>query len=563
MKRILMLAAVLLLIFAVNIETAEAAPGPGILRSLDKYNMGTVGFLKGGAPNDGNDSTFSTLTPGQTYKATLSKNIDLVGYYFNGESGLEMRLYYGGSTLVSTIYPHSSKSAYTPISVKINYLEIENKSTSNKKLYDFDIYRNTTAPQDVSQIVTQPLSSSEIKISWQIPSDPLLQRIVIYKDDKQLVILNKNTNTYTAKSLEQFVDHKFTIKTENEHGDQSDGVTFFARTLEPNMTPPSEISDLQSFVYADRIKFTWTNPPEVDYHEVRIYRGGVMIATAVTPANQFTDYDLSEHTTYTFMFRSVNKDGAVSEGVSVTETTKGKPRGTIMLEGSADEGTAYLSWTQNNEAEKYYVFQDGLMIADVAETSYTVEGLENGQAYEFKVQPYNEWGLGTISNAITLQPIEIPIPEAPTNVRYTATNTTITLTWQPSEYATEYRIYQIKQSETSFFEKILFDRAYAAEEEYIGSTSGTTYTITNLEAGEERTFLVSAANQKGESAKTTVAAKTSAEITWGLTVLELLQAVFQFIMVFANFIILGAIIIFAPRVVRFFKQIAAKNGVKF
>jgi chitodextrinase len=374
-------------------------------------------------------------------------------------------------------------------------------------------YEDVPIPSQVSQIVAQPLSDTEIKLSWQVPDDGIFDRVEIQIDDRVIATIPKNENSYTVSGLNKQTQYKFSFISVSAENARSQPIIVYAQTLDKDETPPAEIRNLKSFVYADRIKFTWENPPDVDFYEVRIYRDGKQIATAVTPANQFTDYDLAEHTTYTFVFHSVDTNGNVSPGVSVTETTKGRPRGKIQgFVGEAWEESVELAWFTHPEATKYVIYQDGVKIGETTDTKYTVSGLTNGQTYSFSVSPVNEWGEGEKTEEIQLTPVVVPVPEKPKNISYSATNTAITLSWSKVEFARSYNIYQIETAEPTAIENFFFAVAHADTPKMIGNTTGTSYTITNLSPNREYTFFVSAVNEKGESEKSSILAKTTQKV---------------------------------------------------
>lgn len=48
-------------------------------------------------------------------------------------------------------------------------------------------------------------------------------------------------------------------------------------------------------------------------------------------------------------------------------------------------------------------------------------------------------------------------------------------------------------------------------------------------------------------------------VTWGVTAAELLDGAIEFIMVFKEFLLLGVVILFAPKIVNFFKGIIGRR----
>jgi fibronectin type 3 domain-containing protein len=498
---------------------------------------------------DKDSATYATFPKWTKLEIHFDNPVAINEFYisYSGWDGSAAFLYFYDSSGKQIFFqrPYSG-TGYQKISVVQNVsrimLRFETGYSTNLK--EFEVYA-VQPPPDVTQIVTVPFEN-KMEISWTNPTDANFTGVEIYRNDAKIATAAKPQTKYTDTGLTPDTQYKYRIVALYNGGNTSLGVVFYARTLERDETPPAEIRNLKSYVYADRIKFTWDNPPDIDFYEVRIYRDGKQIATAVTPANQFTDYDLQEHTTYTFVFHSVDTSGNVSEGVSVTETTKGRPRGKIMgFMGEAWENSVELYWYAHSEATKYFVYQDGLKIGETTENKYTVSGLENGRNYFFSVAPVNEWGEGERSQEIQLTPVEIPIPSTPTDLRASATNTTITLTWSKVNYARKYRIYQIS----------------SGDEVLVGETTSTSYTVGNLSPGTAYQLYVSAVNEKGESEKAMVRVTTATkpipdDFSTGLTPWEVIQNTIILVGSLASLILLSLVFYFSPRIIQLIKSAA-------
>lgn len=569
MKKIIFLIFFISLLYTHNAYAAPNDVRTGVISANpDKVTFDPTVTNPGNAI-DKDSATYATFPSWTKLQINFDSPIAINEFYisYSGYDGAAAFLYFYDSSGKEIFFqrPYSG-TGYKKITVvqNVSRIMLRFQTGYSTNLKEFEVYA-VQPPPDVTQIVTLPFEN-KMEISWTNPTDENFSGVEIYRNDTKIATVQKSQTKYTDTGLTPDTQYKYRIVALYNGGNTSLGVVFYARTLERDETPPAEIRNLKSYVYADRIKFTWENPDDVDFYEVRIYRDGKQIATAVTPATQFTDYDLQEHTTYTFVFHSVDTNGNVSPGVSVTETTKGRPRGKVMgFMGEPWENSVELSWYAHSEATKYYIYQNGVKIGETTETKYTAAGLQNGQSYSFSVSPVNEWGEGERTQDIQLTPVEIPVPSTPTDLRASATNTSITLSWSKVQYARSYRIYQISSSGESgtAIENLFFDRASANGEQLVGETTGTSYTISGFQPGQESLFMVSAVNEKGESGKASITARTTKEIKWDISAGEFLLAVIQFIMIFSNIILLVAILIFAPRVIKFFKQLVKEKGVKF
>lgn len=504
-----------------------------------------------------------------TYILTKLETNDVYWYHFSnpvyvesfrikmGQSGFSsdtilLNFYnsYGGVIKSFSKGEMNPSGIITPLNKTISGFAIIVNSKMYNYIYEFELYGSQ--PEMVSQIVAVPLSHHEIKVTWTEPEDdPSFAGVEIMLLG-QTYTVTKGTTEYIFSDLWPSTRYDFTIRSISETGMRSESQSFHATTLEVSQDPPPEIQNLVSYVYADSIKFTWDNPPNVDHHEVRIYRDGVQIATAVTPANQFTDYGLNEHTTYTFVFFTVTIDGRKSEGMSVTETTKGKPR--VAVEGvyvtPGDESAEITFFPHPEATEGYAIYLDGQKVATWTETSGVITDLQNDQEYTVQVAAINEWGEGPKSSPVTFMPEKEKIPEKP-EVKAYVSKTTIRLEWNPVKFAKFYRVYDDQNA-------------------LVAELAGTQYEITGIQPGTTKKFFVTAVNNLGESEKAEITAVTSEGIdltgvNLPFNVDDFLQAVFDFARLFGPYLVLALVLWFAPNIINFFKKAIDKRsrrGVK-
>ncbi len=144
-----------------------------------------------------------------------------------------------------------------------------------------------------------------------------------------------------------------------------------------------------------------------------------------------------------------------------------------------------LTWNFVDGATSYNIYSDGVLIAEGLEANnYTADGLQMATGFCFTVTAVNEVGESAHSEPACATTLA-PVPATPENLTATDVDeNSITLSWSPSEYATNYDI---------------FDRNY--EKVATGLTT-TSYTVTGLNAETEYCFMVTATNNAGASQAT-------------------------------------------------------------
>ncbi len=124
--------------------------------------------------------------------------------------------------------------------------------------------------------------------------------------------------------------------------------------------------------------------------------------------------------------------------------TREKPSAPQNVRAAAGDKQVTLTWSAVENAEKYRVqrLSDNkwTTVATPAATSYTNTGLTNGTAYSYRVLTFanDEWSIA--SAVVTATPKASVIPQ---NVKATAGDKKITLTWSAVENASQYRVQRL------------------------------------------------------------------------------------------------------------------------
>lgn len=356
-------------------------------------------------------------------------------------SSLDFTLYDNNKNIlyhVDTWSLNGVKTSITPVS-KVSYVSLVNTRGSSKFVNEFDVFgyeKDETPPANVNG-VQQSATDVEVNLQWNNPTDVDFAGTKIYRNGQIITTLDKLKNSFKDTNLQPSTSYIYKITTIDETGNESNGVTVEIRTIPSDWDHVSDVTNVSTTVFDDRVKMTWQNPGEQAFVEVRIFKEGVLHTVVTTPANSFIDYDLSPNTTYSFLLRSRSTTGYMSPGVTVTATTTGAPTSPKSFYANAGDGEVTLYWNGKESKQDYnfigyHVYQDGVRITSqpIKDERYTVSGLQNEKVYKFEVTAIDDLNNESPkSSSISVMPKEnIPL-QAPTGLNAAVGSGMITLTF--------------------------------------------------------------------------------------------------------------------------------------
>ena len=203
-----------------------------------------------------------------------------------------------------------------------------------------------------------------------------------------------------------------------------------------------------------------------------------------------------------YTYEKMTEDNKVFSGNFVVEANEGKWAEIVFDTPFAYEGGNFVisinDYTASNTGETYF----GTDYLEEYKTLYYYPYLGgskldpsnmSGKGYPSYNRNIVRFALASGEGGETPTPEPEPVAPATPVVEFTATETTVTLTWDAVDGATEYNIY----TPADFDENVL-------------GLKETTYTFENLTAAKEYCFQVSAVNAVGESDATNICATTEA-----------------------------------------------------
>ena len=285
--------------------------------------------------------------------------------------------------------------------------------------------------------------------------------------------------TFTVSDLDANTAYTFNVKATADDKYDSEFATVTVTTDKATLAAPT---DFAADATESAVTLTWTAVEGATAYVIDGY--------GETTDTTFTVSDLDANTEYTFNVKATADDKYDSEFATVSVRTDmatlATPEDFAVV--GATESSIDLTWSAVEYASGYTVdIIDGETVVStlsVSEAAATFEDLDANTEYTFRVQA-TTLGMNPSDYAYVTGHTDMATLAAPTNLAATATDSTVTLTWDAVEGATVYVI------------------------EGYGETADTTFTVSDLDANTEYTFsVVATADGMYPSAAAAVAVTT-------------------------------------------------------
>jgi len=358
--------------------------------------------------------------------------------------------------------------------------------------YNYDIhikaYTSTAATPKPTNIKATA-GDGQVTLTWDKVTGATKYAVSIYKGTGT----NYNTLTtsitgtsYTATGLTNGTTYQFLVQA-YVNGKWSTFTTADHVSATPVGT--AKPTNIKATAGDGQVTLTWDKVTGATKYAVSIYKGtGTNYNTLTTSitGTSYTATGLTNGTTYQFLVQAyVNgkwNTFTTADHVSATPVGTAKP---TNVKATAGDGQVKLTWSAVSGATKYAVSiykgtgtSYNTLSTSITGTSYTATGLTNGTTYQFLVQAYvgGKWNTFTTADHVSATPVGTA---KPTNVKATAGDGQVTLTWSAVSGATKYAVSIYKGTGTSY-------------NTLSTSITGTSYTATGLTNGTTYQFLVQA-----------------------------------------------------------------------
>ena len=312
------------------------------------------------------------------------------------------------------------------------------------------------------------------------------------------------TTAHTVTGLDNGTAYTFKLRAINTSGNG-------AESDEATATPipvPAKPASFSATPGDGQVVLSWNDPSDATItgwqYAVQTTGGyspwtGIPGSSAATTSH--TVAGLDNGTTYTFKLRAHNTSGNGAESDEATAIPVAVPVRPAGFSATPRDRQVVLSWNDPNDATitgwQYAVKKTGaygpwigILGSGATTTTHTVDGLNNGASYTFKLRAINASGNGAESDEATATPVAVPA--RPAGFSVTPGDGQILLQWSdPNDKTITGWQYTVKTR-----------GGYGPWIDIPGSDAiTTTHIVTDLENGTAYTFKLRAMNTSGNGAE--------------------------------------------------------------
>ncbi|UTW67761.1 fibronectin type III domain-containing protein [bacterium SCSIO 12643] len=376
-------------------------------------------------------------------------------------------------TTTSTSYTHSNLSPGTSYQYKVKPVNGCNPSNLSNCI------TAVTKLSTPSNLTINTNSNSSVTLNWNSSSGANYYQI--YSCSGTQIANNVTGTSKTINNLQSGVSHSFKIRAVKS---STNVYSTYSSCKTVTLAPSTPVNISANPTSHNSVQLSWS--PSIGANSYKIYNcNGTLIGTSNT--NNYTHNGLTQLTTYTYRIKAFNSGGGSPNSNCVSTLTPiATPTGLTSID--VDEDFVELEWNPVSGASYYEIYNcnGNLIQSNINATSTFVSNLTSGNYYSFKVRAI---GSGSTSFLSSCYGVYTLTKSAVVSVT-TVSQSELALNWSPINGAILYRIYNCNNN-------------------FIASTTSTSYNATNLNSSTQYGYIVKSVN--GDNVE------TSANCVTGIT----------------------------------------------
>lgn len=284
------------------------------------------------------------------------------------------------------------------------------------------------APPGSPDNITATATNTSITVTWDAVADATSYDIEL----DGAVINNGMLTAYTHSGLNPGTQHTYRIRANNAGGPGN-----WSAPITKSTTPNSSYVPLNinTAATSTSVIVTWDAAAGATGYDIEV--DGIIINNG--SSTNYVHNGLISGTTHSYRVRSINAGGKSDWSNEVLVTTLvGTLEVPTNLSAQAGKNQITLSWEQI-PGVTYEVEADGLYVDNGTAASYTHTGLTPNTHHSYRVRSKRSGATSEWSSMLTVTTL-LDEFGTPTNLKGEASNTYITLSWDPVKDATGYDV---------------------------------------------------------------------------------------------------------------------------
>ncbi|MGV2939777.1 Ig-like domain repeat protein [Mesobacillus sp. LC4] len=366
------------------------------------------------------------------------------------------------------------------------------KGTSESTIID-SVSVNITYPelQSPDELTVKVLNGNDLRLSWSSAPNASEYNIYLVTDGvrERVKTLDSSYTSYTVRKLSE---GKYNFEVTSAHPLFGESITPSQLTYElihPEMQPPGDL--IFKVLNGNDLRLSWNESEYASEYNVYQKIDGKRVLERTMDGTSYTFRNLPEGNYEYEVTSNSDRFGESAEASNLSYTLKHPtmqaPENLSLKVLNGND--LRLTWEESEFAAGYNIYQiidnQKILVKPIegSSTGYTFRNMVEG-LYEFEVTSYSDrFGESESVSDLTYQLMH-PVMAPPENLTVRILNgNDIRLTWNGSEFATGYNIYQV----------------ISGEKELIQTTDGTSYTFKNLPEGSYDYEVQSLSDRFGES----------------------------------------------------------------
>ncbi|OOM74598.1 hypothetical protein CLPUN_38400 [Clostridium puniceum] len=285
---------------------------------------------------------------------------------------------------------------------------------------------------DYTKIIETSATEDSIKISWDEVDAAIEYEVEV--DGKSVPIDVGTDENYENTGLNSNSIHKYRIRIK---GGQWSGI-ITEKTLSSQPPVVSVPQNIKTSATENSIKISWDEVDAATEYEVEVDGESVLIDVGADESYENTGLNSNSIHKYRIRIKGGQWSGIITE-----KTLSSQPPVVSVLQNiktSATENSIKISWDEVDAATEYEVEVDeNLVLIDVgADESYENTGLNSNSTHKYRIRiKGGQWSGIITEKTLSSQP---PVVSVPQNIKTSATENSIKISWDEVDDAKEYEV---------------------------------------------------------------------------------------------------------------------------